>query len=294
MQYDSLKNDIITKIIENNVEELKDLIQNNSSGKEYIKDALILFPMFGKINMLQYLMIIGVDVIEHDLLAECARSGNIELVEYILDFLARENIPLEIYQEQLNKALHSGATGYEKSNIIPILTMLINYGAYFIKGEDTIISVCRDNNPEVLQLFFKQNFNIMYKSVIEEAIILNSVDVIKFYLKNYLLTNEIISVANQKDKHDIIKLVSEYNDWFDYNKYIKDKKVEKLTYIDKFTCAYNYKPYKHYTMEDDLVDIQYEYDRIVIYYGITKMASLFKPLVDKFFEFVINQTQKIE
>uniref|UniRef100_A0A6G6AC11 Ankyrin repeat-containing protein n=1 Tax=Borely moumouvirus TaxID=2712067 RepID=A0A6G6AC11_9VIRU len=294
MQYDTLKNDVITRVIENNVDELKDLVQNNSSGKEYIKDALILFPMFGKINMLQYLISIGLDIIEHDLLAECARSGNIELVEYILDFLARENIPLEVYQEQLNKALHSGATGYEKSNIIPILTMLINYGAYFIKGEDTIISICMNNNVEVLELFLKQNFNIMYKSVIEKAIIHNCVDIIIFYLKNDLLTNEIISVASQKDKHDIIKLVSEYNDWFDYGKYIKDKKIEKLAYIDKFICAYNYKPYKHYTIEDDLLDIQYEYDRIIIYYGVTKVASLFKPLVDKFIEFVKNEKKNVE
>ncbi|AVL95063.1 hypothetical protein ma676 [Moumouvirus australiensis] len=294
MQYDSLKNDVITKIIENNVDEFKDLIQNNPNGKEYIKDALILFPMFGKVNMLQYLISIDLNVIEYNLLAECARSGNIELVEYILDFLARENISLEIYQKQLNKALHSGATGYEKSNIIPILTMLINYGAYIIKGEDTIISVCRDNNPEVLELFFKQNFNIIYKSAIEKAIIHNSVDTIKFYLKNDLLTNEIISVASQKDKHDFIKLVSEYNNWFNYDEYIRDKKVEKLAYINKFVCAYNYKPYKHYTIEDDLMDIQYEYDRIIIYYGVTEVMSLFKPLVDKFFEFAKNQAQNIE
>ncbi|AGF85051.1 repeat protein [Moumouvirus goulette] len=294
MQYDSIKNDIINKIIDNNVDDLKDFLEKNPDGKEYIGDAMVLFPMFGKSTMLKYLISLGLDIVEKNLLAECARCGNIELVEYILDALAYENLQLEIYQEQLNKALHMGANCHKKSNIIPILKMLINSGAYFIKGEDTITSICANNNVEVLKLFLKHNFNIMYKKAIEKAITHNCVDVIRLYLENDLLTNEIISVASQNDNYDIIKLVSEYNDWFSYDKYIKDKKVEKLEYINKFVCAYNYKPYKHNTIEDDIIDIQYEYDRIVIHYGVLKMTSLFKPLVDKFFEFAKNQTQNIE
>nr|AEX62471.1 hypothetical protein mv_L266 [Moumouvirus Monve] len=295
MEYDSLKNDIITKIIDNNIDELKNLLENNPNGKEYIGDAMILFPMFGKIDMLKYLISIGLDIIEYNLLAECARNGNIELVEYILDILARENIQLEIYQEQLNKALHTGATSYKKSKIIPILKTLINYGAYFIKGEDTIISVCMDNNAQVLELFFKNNFNIMYKSAIEKAITHNCVDVIKFYLENGLLTSEIICIASKNDKHEIIKLASEYNKWFDYDKYLETKRLEKLKYVNEYIKRYtNYKPLKNYTINDSIEEIEHEYNRIIWNHGIDKIMTLFKPLIYEFIEFSKSKSQNIE